>query len=118
MTAGRPSAACLSRLRHRQVPAQAGSITASSRAQPSGDDLHPPPAARTQEGIDLVHLANEAGPSRLSSTQAGAADLQGRPVVRAGDWLRRFGFREERALRVGSPGHTKKHTVNESGKSS
>jgi len=52
-----------------------------------GDHLHRAAAARTQEGIDLVHLPDEAGP--------GAADLTGRPIVRAGDWVRRLGFREE-----------------------
>jgi hypothetical protein len=52
-----------------------------------GDHLHRAAATRTQEGIDLVHLPDEAGP--------GAADLKGRPIVRAGDWVRRLGFREE-----------------------
>ena len=44
-------------------------------------------SARPQEGIDLVHLPDEGGP--------GPADLKGRPIVRAGDWVRRLGFREE-----------------------
>ena len=82
------------------------------RALDDGDDLHPPPATRTEERIDLVDLADEAGPSRLrasrepqpnASTQAGAADLQGRPVVRAGEWVRRFGFREQPVLLAVAP---------------
>lgn len=40
-------------------------------------------------------LSRAAGPSRLSSTQAGTAALTGHPLVRAGDWVRRFGYREE-----------------------
>ena len=38
-----------------------------------GGHLHRAAAARTQEGIDLVHLPDEASP--------GAADLKGRPIV-------------------------------------
>jgi hypothetical protein len=60
------------------------------RAFNNGDHLHRAPAARTQEGIDLVHLPDEAGP--------GAPDLTGCPIVRARDWIRRFGFREEPVL--------------------
>jgi hypothetical protein len=55
-----------------------------------GDDLHRAPAVRTQERVQIVHLLDEAGP--------GAVDLQGRPMVHAGDWVRSFGFGEEPVL--------------------
>jgi hypothetical protein len=60
-----------------------------------GNDFHGSAAMGTEQRIDLVDLTNQARPSRLSSTQARSADLQGRPGNRAGDWVRRFGFREE-----------------------
>jgi hypothetical protein len=48
---------------------------------------HRAPEARTQERIHLVDLADESG--------LGAADLLVRPVVRARDWVRCFGGRQE-----------------------
>ncbi len=47
------------------------------RALNHDDHLHRAPAVGTEERIRLVDLAEEAGPSRLSSTRAGAADFQG-----------------------------------------
>ncbi len=52
-----------------------------------GEDLHRAPAARTDQRIHLVDLANQPRPR--------SADLQGCPIVPGGDWARCLGFREE-----------------------
>lgn len=52
-----------------------------------GDPPHRGLAAGAEGRVHLIDLADEASP--------GAADRQGRPLVRARDWVRRFGFREQ-----------------------
>jgi hypothetical protein len=67
-------------------------------ATDSGDDPHRPAAARTHEGIYLIDLADQARPSRLSSTQAGSARLQECLSAFIGGWGRRLGAPEEPVL--------------------
>jgi hypothetical protein len=60
------------------------------RAVDQGDDFHSPAAMGTEQRIDLVDLTNQARPR--------SEDLQARPMVRARDWVRRFGIREQPVL--------------------
>jgi hypothetical protein len=68
---------------------------------------HCAPAAGAEERIHLIDLADEASP--------GAADLQGCPMVRAREWVRRSGFREEPVLPAVAPRPVRVPAIEERG---
>jgi hypothetical protein len=63
-----------------------------------GNDLHGRAAARAEEGVNFINLADQPRPCCLSSTQAGPAESQGSSLSLPSGLIRRH--RREQTARL------------------